>query len=178
MKKRLWVFILMFVLFLVIYTSTDLASANKVDTQPGTINDPVITKSYFDLQIDSKIAEALGKQVKSESPAATQPVATNTSNLTIVQLAQTQTLVAGSGTEIIVRTGKTVVTSSDESGIANVTTGKDITAGQAVENNHLLIVPREGRGIKPDPKNKQDIYVMVRGSYTVYNADGSKASTP
>ncbi|WP_141335946.1 hypothetical protein [Paenibacillus sp. tmac-D7] len=168
-------FILVIALFLsVIY----ITNAEGV-TSPGSVNDPLITKSYFDENIDKKITEAIAKYTsnagnKPDSSTPT-PAATN-SDLTIVELKQSQTLYGGSGTEIIVRTGKVLVTSSDESGIADVTIGKDITNGAPVELNHLLIVPREGRGIKPDPKNKQDIFVMVRGSYSILNADGTKAT--
>ncbi|MDQ1911264.1 hypothetical protein RAC89_12490 [Paenibacillus sp. GD4] len=173
-------------------TSISIADAPSNNT-PGSVEDPVITKSYFDQNISIKVADALNKlsvtedkvkqilaaelksapipgQVTSEGNISTY------SSLNIIRLESGQSLYGGSGTEFIVRTGKTVVFSNDESGIADVTVGKDIVAGQAVELNHMLIVPREGRGIKPDVKNNQEIYVMVRGSYLLTNADGSKVS--
>ena len=151
-------------------TTTSKASDNGMI---GSINDPIITKSYLEQNIKTLVNEEL-KLLKGNGTGVSQE--SNSSSLTIIQLQPTQTLYGGSGTEIIVRTGKVTVTSTDDSGIADVTSGKDITAGQAVELNHLLIVPREGRGIKPDQKSKQDIFVMVRGSYSILNADGTKAT--
>lgn len=171
---------LMLCMVLICTSTIYIANASSSDTAvtPGSVNDPVITKSYFDQQIEKKITEVLANHTSSggKAPDPSAQPAPSTTNLTIVELQQSQALYGGSGTEIIVRSGKVLVTSSDESGIADVTIGKDITNGAPVELNHLLIVPREGRGIKPDPKNKQDIFVMVRGSYSILNADGTKAT--
>jgi hypothetical protein len=83
----------------------------------------------------------------------------------VLKLEPGQVLYAGAGTEMIVRTGRTVAVSTDENGIPDVTAGKDLAAGTEIETNHLLIFPREGRGIKSHPDNKTDIYVMIRGPY-------------
>lgn len=72
------------------------------------------------------------------------------------------------------RTGKVQVFSSDDNGVADVTSGKDIGAGQTADLNHLLIVTREGLGLKPIAKQKDDTYIMIRGIYLLTNADGSK----
>lgn len=186
----------------VVVTNADGVSTN---TQAGTIDDPVITKSYFEQNIKLKIAEELNKQTITEekvkqiiaselagtkqnttpsdngkppSPTIELPSPTaGSTNLSVIKLEPGQTVYGVAGTELIVRTGKATVVSSDDNGIPDVTSGKDIAAGAVVDLNHLLIVPRDGRGIKTDPKLKQDVYVMVRGSYLVTNADGSKAAT-
>jgi hypothetical protein len=138
---------------------------------PGSATDPVITKSYFDQnsltqdQVKQLIASALANQPSGGSSA-----------ITVVQLKIGQTLYAGAGAEFIVRTGKTIAVSKDEDGIPDVTAGKDIRAGSAIENNHHLIFPRDTRGIKPAINNTADIFVMVRGSYSLFNADGSKVT--
>lgn len=184
-------------IIILIATSILLSAADSPSLiQPGSVDDPVITKSYFDQSIEQRVKDSLGNQsitedkvrqlisdeLAKQTPAQSggntsgAPATGTGSTLTIIKLEAGQSLYGGSGTEFIVRTGKTVVFSSDESGIADVTIGKDITAGQAVELNHLLIVPREGRGIKPDPKNNQEIYVMIRGGYLHTNGDGSKVS--
>lgn len=164
-----------------IFSVALLVGATNPATTPGSVDDPLITKSYFDQNIERKIADELAKFKNETGNTSTTPTpaptpAPTNSELAIVELKPSQTLYGGSGTEIIVRTGKVLVTSSDESGIADVTIGKDVVNGAPVELNHLLIVPREGRGIKPDPKNKQDIFVMVRGNYSILNADGTKAT--
>jgi hypothetical protein len=153
---------------------------------PGSADDPVITKSYFDKNTltEEKVKQLISAAVTTQGntvgsgtgsiPTGKDTSSTQTSSITIVQLKTGQTLYAGEGTEIIVRTGKTVAISNDENGIPDVTSGKDIAAGSTIETNHMLIFPREGRGIKPDPKSNADIYVMVRGGYLILNADGSK----
>ncbi|SFL88738.1 hypothetical protein SAMN03159341_111101 [Paenibacillus sp. 1_12] len=194
---------------MILWTTTVLiANADGVstNTQAGTIDDPVITKSYFEQNIKLKIAEELNKQTITEDKvkqivaselSATKPNSTPTDNgktttppidvpnqtssgssqLNVIKLEPGQSIYGGPGTEIIVRTGKVTVVSSDDNGIPDLTSGKDIVAGAVVELNHLLMIPRDGRGIKSDPKLKQDIYIMVRGGYLITNADGSKVTT-
>jgi hypothetical protein len=176
---------------LFLWTATMLSTSADTGTiadQPGSVNDPVITKSYFEQNLKKAISEELSKQLKTdpsllnESKPGLVPSTTpdgkdsNLVSLSVTKLEPGQTLFGGAGSEIIVRTGKVTVTSSDENGIPDVTAGKDIQAGATVELNHLLVMPRDGRGIKSDPKVKQEIYVMVRGSYLITNADGSKAA--
>ncbi|WP_282938783.1 hypothetical protein [Paenibacillus sp. RC67] len=174
------------------------ADGTTPSVQPGSVDDPVITKSYFEQNIKQKVSDELTKQSITEekvrqiisaelgkgqtgsgntttNPTPNTSGSSGNSELNVLKLEQGQILYGGAGSEIIVRTGKTLAVSADD-GIADVTTGKDIAAGASVENNHLLIIPREGRGIKPDPKQKQDIYVMVRGDYKLTNADGSKVT--
>lgn len=170
------------------------ADGGTTSVQPGSVDDPVITKSYFEQNISKYIADELSKQqggkgasgsggstatpsTDQSTPNVQVPAVEGSTSLDVIKLEPGQSLYGGAGSEIIVRTGKVTVFSSDDSGLADVTIGKDITAGAPVELNHLLIVPREGRGIKPDPKSKIEIYVMVRGSYMIMNADGSKATS-
>ncbi|PUA34514.1 hypothetical protein C8Z91_35350 [Paenibacillus elgii] len=187
------------VVLILLFTSIVYADSNNTSTQPGSVDDPIITKSYFEQNIAKQVADEFAKQsineekikqivaaelAKQSGGSGTSPStgsgtgnnAVPNSGLTVVKLQQGQTLYGGAGTEFIVRTGKVVAVSSDD-GIPDVTSGKDIAAGATVELNHLLIVPREGRGVKPDAKNKQEIFVMVRGSYLIINADGTKASS-
>ncbi|MDF2649699.1 MAG: hypothetical protein K0Q73_5504 [Paenibacillus sp.] len=165
---------------ILMFTTTSQAEAPT----PGSSTDPVITKSYFD---QNTLSEAKVKELVSSAIAANagagQPsgsnVGTGTSTpatMKVVQLQNGQTLYAGAGAEFIVRTGRVLAVSNDENGIPDVTGGKDLPAGTEVALNHLLIFPAEGRGIKPAPKNTADIFVMVRGSYLLLNADGSKAA--
>jgi hypothetical protein len=134
---------------------------------PGSATDPVITKSYFD---QNTLTQDQVKQLIAQNGGS------GSTSITVVQLKTGQTLYAGAGSEFIVRTGKTVAVSKDEDGIPDVTSGKDIRAGAAIENNHHLIFPRDTRGIKPATNNAAEIFVMVRGSYSLFNADGTKVS--
>lgn len=150
-------------------SGTFIGKANTSET--GSVNDPLITKSYLDQQLAELVAKELAKQNQASTDST--QVTGSSAELKVVQLLSGQTLFAKAGTEVIVRTGKTVAVSTDGDGIPDVTSGKDLAAGTAVELNHLLIFPRDGRGIKPAPKNEGQIYVMVRGGYTIQSADGS-----
>ncbi|WP_409343762.1 hypothetical protein [Paenibacillus sp. MBLB4367] len=160
----------LFTLFL-----TQVVTVADAPAQPGTSNDPLVTKSYVDELVQKKVAEEVAK-MKDGTPATPTPAPNASESVTVVELKANQTLLAAAGAEFIVRTGKTLIVSSDENGVPDVTTGKDIAPNGIIETNHLLIFPREGRGIKPDPKNKDAIFVMVKGNYILQNADGTKVT--
>jgi hypothetical protein len=137
-----------------------------------------VSKSYVDEQVKQQVAAQITSQVaaavekfKKEIPASSGGGA----GLTVVQLAAGQTLMAGTGSELIVRTGFVKAVSTDGNGIPDVTGGKDIAVNSDIALNHLLIFPTDKRGIKPDPKKTVPIFVMVRGEYKLINADGTES---
>jgi hypothetical protein len=127
---------------------------------PGSVEDPVVTKSYVDEQLAK-----LGGGSPGGGTTPTTPVAD--ASLEVVNVPAGKTLMAGQGTEVIVRVGKAIAYSSDASGIADLTGGTDLVKGKAIPTNHLLLFPREGRGILPDPNQKNGLTVLVKGSYTL-----------
>ncbi|MFT9368282.1 hypothetical protein [Paenibacillus polymyxa] len=158
--------------------------------QPGTADDPVVTKSY----VDQKIAQAIkgggsASSTSSKTTSSTAPATnTTTSNTTtssgtsnatksstveqtealkVVDVKPGQKLIAKAGAELILRNGNAVVYSMDASGAIDITSGTEIVHNQAVEKNHLLSFPREGRGIQVKEGQKYGLVVMVRGGYTV-----------
>ncbi len=183
------------------------ASTGLQSNLPGSVNDPIVTKSYVDELVrtiasggtpppaatpappaaqtpqltEAAIKKLIEEEVKKavsaapQTPAAPRPVAD--ASLIVVQLKPGQTLMGGVGTEMIVRTGKATAYSNTENGIPDVTDGKDLGNGAEIPLNHLLVFPREGRGIKTDAReNRSDIFVMVRGAYLIMNADGTTVS--
>ncbi len=76
--------------------------------------------------------------------------------------------------EIILRTGEAEVISPFSydngseyvMGIADITSGTDVTDGSAIEKNHMLVVPSggDGRGILV---TSEDAYILVRGEYYI-----------
>ncbi|EGL13650.1 MULTISPECIES: hypothetical protein [unclassified Paenibacillus] len=161
---------------------------------PGSADDPVVTKSYLEQYVqglggsvgtgggsnsltESKIKEIIAQEI-AKLPTNNGGGGTSSTGqgnaMKVVTLKAGQTILADAGSELIVRNGKTLAVSNDDNGIPDVTAGKDLAAGTVVQNNHLLIFPRDGRGVKPDLKETADVYVMVRGGYVVQNADGSK----
>lgn len=139
------------------------ADGASVTSQPGTADDPVVTKSY----VDQAIQKAIGG---GGSTTPTEPSSPSASDeLKIVVVKPGQRLVAGAGTEFIVRSGKAVVYSADANGVADLTAGQDLANGAAITNNHLLSFPRESRGIEVAQGNKYNLTVMVRGNYNIFS---------
>lgn len=150
------------------------AEGAGVSTQPGTADDPVVTKSYVDQAIQQAIKGG-GTTTAPTTPSTPNPT-TPTKNddngasadaIEIVEVKPGKILIASAGAEFIVRSGKAVVYSEDTSGVADLTDGKDIGNGGTVANNHLLSFPRAGRGIQVAEGNKYNLTVMVRGGYSV-----------
>lgn len=119
--------------------------------EPGSAEDPLVTKSY----VDEKIAEALAGGSGSGGGGGV---------FTPVKIDKSKKLLGGEGTELILRSGKAKAVASGTDGLSDVTLGQDISAGKDVSQNHLLLIPRDdGRGIEAST----DIWVMVKGSYTI-----------
>ena len=152
----------------VLNTSADGAG---VSTQPGTTDDPVVTKSYVDQQIQKALQ---GGAVSTPSPVVTpNPTqapgsgSSTSDSVVIVDVKLGQTPIASAGAEFIVRAGKAIIYSNDANGVADLTEGKDLTNGQAAPSNHLLSYPRDGRGITVQNGQTLGLTVMVRGGYTL-----------
>lgn len=129
-------------------------SASADVAEPGSESDPLVTKSYVD-----KALYNLKQYVDGKSGGST--------SFEIVYLEQGQLLIGDKGTEIILRSGIASVVDSDKGGLADVTAGRDITKGENVNQNHLLIVPRDdGRGLRAENNH---VVVLVKGGYTVTN---------
>ncbi|MFZ5652580.1 MAG: hypothetical protein ACOY4I_17240 [Bacillota bacterium] len=124
--------------------------------EPGSVNDPLVTRSYVESQINSRLPGQVNDTIKAY---ADKYMAWKVADLT-----PGQQLEAKAGAEIIVRAGRTLVVDPVGSGIPDVTKGGNITAGQAVDLDHLLIVPRsDGRGISAQTK----AIVMYKGEVQI-----------
>lgn len=150
------------------------AEGAGVGSQPGTAEDPVVTKSYVDQQIQKAISGGtITTPVATPTPnATTAPVATTSPSTSsneseIVDVKPGQTLIASAGAEFIVRAGKAVIYSKDANGVADLTDGKDLLNGVPAPSNHLLSFPRDGRGITVQEGQTLGLVVMVRGGYTL-----------
>lgn len=124
---------------------------------PGSEQDPVVTKGYVDSQI-SEVKKTIETSQSTSTRETYEPLKINKN----VQVIGKQ------GTEMIVRAGETkaitYIKDGNESGLQDVTDGIDIMKDKKVPLNHLIIIPRDdGRGIKFDT----DGYIMIRGQYTI-----------
>jgi hypothetical protein len=122
--------------------------------EPGSEDDPLVTKSY----VDKVVSELKSYLDKSSS------VGQSIGSFEVVYLERGDRLIAGKGTEIILRSGIATVVDSENGGIADVTDGKDLKRTERAPQNHLLIVPRDdGRGLIAET----NVVLTVRGSFKV-----------
>jgi len=137
------------------------AKADSVSKTPGSADDPVVTKSY----VDQKIAEIVRNGGGGTAGGNVSAGAGQLAPLEVVVVPLDKSILVQAGGELIVRTGKAIAVSSDANGLSDMTDGLDIAPGKPVGNNHLILFPREGRGVKADPKSKTELIVLVRGGY-------------
>lgn len=162
-----------------VYSNTAIGAGTS---QPGTADDPVVTKSYVDQQIQKALnggtnagsGNSAGSNSGSTGTGSTggdtslPPVVSGASDaVEIVTVKPGQQLIGASGAEFIVRSGKAVIVSEGSNGVADLTDGVDLTNGQEAPTNHLLSFPRDGRGITVLDGNKYSLTVMVRGGYSL-----------
>lgn len=134
---------------------------------PGSEQDPVVTLSYVNAQIDqlkayidSKISSTGDSQSKDQEASQGAVI----SSYEILNLSGGQSLIGKESTEIILRSGEATAIGNGANGISDLTAGKDLLTGDVIGQNHLLLVPRDdGRGIKA----VTDIWVMVKGAYEI-----------
>ena len=154
------------------------ATAVAANMTPGSADDPLVTKGYVDQRIQeiagsSPSTDNLEKELEQKIQEFQMKIddmlnhaggQANGNELVVIELFPGDTLIGKAGTEIIVRTGKTIIV-ADKDGIPDVTAGVDLQKDKAVPLNHLLLVPRsDGRGIQADA-DSPSVYVMVRGGY-------------
>ncbi|MFB4331594.1 hypothetical protein RB297_22195 [Paenibacillus sp. CR_12] len=138
--------------------------ADGASTTPGTTDDPVVTKSYVDQQIQQALNGGGGGTTNPTNPTQPSQGADEVKN---VALKPGKILIADAGTEFIVRSGNAVIYTEVASGVADLTDGKDLLNGETAPKNHLLSFPREGRGIQVKEGQTSNLIVMVRGGYTI-----------
>lgn len=175
-----------------IWIGSSFVTISSASSQLGSADDPVVTKSYVDQQIQKALvgnsSSSVGNTNNSNSgtknntptpvtppisttPAApaTTPSATSSPTTTtkVVEIRPGKKLIASAGTEVIVRTGKAVVYSSDKNGILDLTAGSEMGGSQAIPNNHLLLFPRDERGIEVALTQGYNATVLVIGDYKI-----------
>jgi len=128
------------------------AMADGVNGVPGSVDDPVVTKSYVD-----QVLRSIGAGGGSSSG----------STLTVVELYPGKTLYGFEGTEFIVRTGQVqAVAGNNGDGLTDLTAGADLRGGAVVGHNHLLLIARsDNRGLRTAPQYDGVSHIMVRGKY-------------
>ena len=147
-----------------------LALTTVIFASPGDTNDPIVVLSYLNDRLDALIAnynlesiDDMQKQINSLDSSSGSGDSTGQS-LEVVEIKAGEKIIAGEGTELILRGGEAVIIGSEMGGISDVTLGKDFVSGMVVVPNHLMIVPRDdGRGVYAE----NYAIFMVRGTYEV-----------
>jgi len=130
--------------------------------EPGSKEDPIVTLSYVELKLEQLKDYVDQKSFSSNPSQPTNPAQSST--FEVVELKVGQSLIAGAGTEVILRSGEAVAIISPLGGLSDVTGAKDLQKDEKVPSNHLLIIPRDdGRGIRA----LSDSFLLVKGGYTI-----------
>jgi len=180
MKFKLHKFSIIIVLLLLISIGFNIATAITDGAEPGSEQDPLISKSYVDDVMAKNAAEValLKQQVEQQKnqidELKNQLQSGGSEGFIVLALEKGQTLLPGGGTELILRNGvATAVSGQNGDNLADVTSAKDLVKGAAVVVNHLLISSRDdGRGIKASGI----CYLLVRGAYKVNEAQQAESS--
>lgn len=129
---------------------------------PGSKDDPIVTLSYIELKLEQLKDYIDQKSFSSNQPEPNKP--TENSTFQVVEIKRGQSLIAGAGTEIILRSGEAVAVISPLGGLSDVTGAKDLKKDEKIPANHLLIIPRDdGRGVRA----LTDAFLLVKGGYTI-----------
>ena len=193
MKFKLHKFSIILVLFLVISVGFNIAAALTDGAEPGSDQDPLISKSYVDDIMANSAAEvALLKQQLEEQKQQSEELkkqsdeqkkqidelkaqlqSGGSEGFVVLTLEIGQTLLPGSGTELILRSGKATGVPGQNGDLADVTSAKDLAKGTSVVKNHLLISSRDdGRGLKASAKS----YLLIRGAYKINEPQQAESS--
>jgi len=129
-------------------------------TNYGTESDPLITLSYLNGVLKPELEQKYIQQTKDSISALESRVEAETGGAYVsVTVKANQTLTCKAGCEFLVRSGEAYVTT----GILNVTEGKELAANDWLMKHHLYMAISDGAAVRAN----SDIYLMVRGDYTI-----------
>jgi len=171
--------------------------------EPGSEEDPLVSKSYVDYVIqklesninsrfnnlksldgdsgESKAKDEVIEKMAEKIIELTRTVNSLTAQIKeqekylkyeVVEVEAGQKIIFKESSEVILRSGKALaIAGKNGDGLADITTDSDknnLVTDDVVPPNHLLLVSRDdGRGLKAITK----LYVLVKGSYTIIDAE-------
>ncbi|MCL2099340.1 MAG: hypothetical protein FWH24_02750 [Oscillospiraceae bacterium] len=153
-NSRFKIFLMAFVISIVIIVPVSYSVGADSQVTPaggaaaGSVNDPIVTASYVAKYVS-----------ENQTPAGYE----------LLELSQDQRVRAKSGTlELVIRPGSRARVSAGgqpNTGIANLTSGREYTSGELLPVNNQLLIPRaDGRAVVV----MSDIaYIFVRGDYEI-----------
>ena len=107
-------------------------------------------------------------ETEPETEAETEPVIETRPSATyeVIELQKGDCVYAVSACDIMLRAGKATCIAPDATqGLADYTDADEVYNGEALEKNHMCLIPRgDGRGICAD---SESVFIMIRGEYTI-----------
>ena len=129
-------------------------------TNYGTENDPLITLSYLNDVLKPELEQKYNQQTKDSLAELESRVAAEVSGgYVAVTVKANQTLTCKAGCEFLVRSGEAYVSAD----ILDVTEGKELAKNDWLMKHHLYMAVSDNAAVRAN----SDIYLMIRGDYTV-----------
>lgn len=154
MKRHKWLIIsVLLVLLLMTFSLAQAVTA-------GGNSDPLVTLSYIEKRFSEWMTTIENTYVKKGTASGD----IQTPQYEVVTVKAGQRIIFSSSVEVILRSGTASAIASFNGGLSDLTAGVDLAQGTKIAHNHLLLIPRDdGRGLLA----QTDLYVMVRGKYTI-----------
>lgn len=147
---------LVLVIIIIVLLGSGAASANY---NPGSSTDPLVTQSYVENRIAALNASIDERLNNLETQSGGDSV-----NFIVLEVKKGQIVHLEENSLFILRAGEATGIAGQGGGLSDLTTGLDISTGQKIELNHLLLIPKsDGRGVKMD----YDGWVMISGGYSI-----------
>jgi len=169
--------VLAFALLLIGFLLGHVAGADP-NIVPGSESDPLVTASWVEARL-SAFSQALKEEQRErqiledrmkkleggEQPAPGQPdIISPAPTFQVVVVAPNKKVLTGTGTEIILRSGRAKAVEGAGGGLSNLTLGRNLSSGNLIEKDHLILSPRDdGRGIVTE----SEAILLVRGGYKI-----------
>ena len=147
---------------------------NLLSANPGGAEDPLVSRSYVDMRFNELVQLINAQQfaapqvnteaILNEILADIERFFGGDAAFSPVHVYAGQIILAGEGTEIILRSGTATAHVPGPDGIVNATAGQDIFQGAQIPANNLMIIPREdGRGIRATT----NAWFIIRGDFRI-----------
>ena len=124
----------------------------------GTMDDPLITKSYLDKVLTPELMEEFNAQLDDYQSASEE------GTFTVLTLNRGQVIKCQVGCELMLRIGAAYASGSDSPVLVDVTAGRTLENDTTLERNHLYMVTIADNGFTVSATTTK---VLIRGEYTI-----------
>lgn len=148
---------------------------------PGSESDPLVTASWVEAKLtafsqalkdeqkerqilEDRMKQLEGGDVERPSPGDPVYITPQAPTFEVVVVKPGKKLLTGSGTEFILRSGNAKALEGTGGGLSNLTTGRNLSAGETIPRDNLFLSPRDdGRGVAAS----SETIFLVRGCYKI-----------